>query len=78
MRRATFYYCSFIDCELQVVLRIPGELSTNTAYLGYVAFKINTPSVFGPDTLQVPVLAISRGSPGLGAKMRNGGGVGKT
>lgn len=64
----------FIDCELRVVLRIPQELSTNTAYVGRGAFKINTPSVSGSDIFQVPVLAISSGSPGLGATARNGGG----
>lgn len=47
---------------------------------GVVTFIINTQSqsVSGSDTFLVPVLAISSGSLGLGAKEGNGGGVEKT
>lgn len=45
-----------------------------------MTFIINTQSqsVSGSDTFLVPVLAISSGSLGLGAKEGNGGGVEKT
>lgn len=45
-----------------------------------MTFTINTQSqsVSGSDTFLVPVLAISSGSLGLGAKEGNGGGVEKT
>lgn len=80
LRCVAFYYCSSVDCGLQVVLRIPLELSTNAAHSGCVTFTINTQSqsVSGSDTFLVPVLAISSGSLGLGAKEGNGGGVEKT